>query len=144
MHRPPSEPSCVPKNHGKITQKENKNRNEQQQLPVIGTALLQGLLKGWNGLWNHPQPLLAVSTQIPVFQRVRILLFQPCFEMKTSCNTTSAEKPLKSSPNFCSTHTKLLKTAFKTLFFFFQEMWHPTMSKNNLWQLAAGQDWSEC
>lgn len=39
--------------------------------------------------------------------------------MKTSSNTTSAAKPLKSSPNFCSTHTKLLKTAFKTLFFFF-------------------------
>lgn len=55
-----------------------------------------------------------------------------------------AEKSLKSRPNFCSMHTKLLKTTFKTLLFsfFIQEMWQATMSKINLWQLtSAGLIW---
>lgn len=76
--------------------------NPNKQLPVIGTALLQGIS----------------SSHIPA----QILLFQPSFEMKISCSASSAEKSPKSSPNFCSTHTNPLKIAFKTLCSLFQEM----------------------
>lgn len=77
------------------------------------------------------------STHIPDFQRV----ISSCFEMKTSCSTTSAQKSLKSSPKFCSTHTKLLKNTFKTLIFLFFlfRCGKQRRQKINLWQLTSAR-----